>query len=148
MTETTGTNRIWAVAEPRTLAWLILLAVLVNAAAISPFAADAAAGSALAHYTQHGIIYTASALLGGALRDLARARPFPARYVIGLGVISLVADIASLLPPLDNAIESNPALHEAQHAIVFLAGAAMGLALRDVILARRWARLPPRTPLT
>jgi hypothetical protein len=135
---------VWALAERRTLCWLIVLGIVINAAAISPIANDAAETSSLVHYTQHGVIYTASALLGGAVRDLARAWPLEARYVVSLGALSLAADLASLLPPFDDAIESNAALHEAQHGIVFLAGAAMGIALRDVRLARRGPK--PRAP--
>ena len=71
------------------------------------------------------------------MRDRSCASPLAARHVLALGALSPVGDVASLLPPFDDAIEHNEALHEAQHGIVFLAGAAMGVALRDVIVIRR-----------
>jgi hypothetical protein len=133
--------RVWSMAERRTLAWLVVFAIVLDAAAISPLVNGAAESSAFVHYTQHGFVYRASALLGGGARDLYRAWPLATRCVLALGALSVVGDIGSLLPPFDDAIESNEALHEAQHGIVFLlAGAALGIALRDIIVQRRHLR--------
>lgn len=60
--------------------------------------------------------------------------PLVAVLVGGLG---LLLEIVTILPPIDDAVESNSTLHYTQHGLVFLGGLLMGLALRDLFVAGR-----------
>jgi peptidoglycan/LPS O-acetylase OafA/YrhL len=119
---------------PRLLLVVALVAALGALVAISPPVEAAAEDRALAHYTQHGGIFVAGMLMGLALRDLVAARPWGPWTAVGVGAVALLADIGLVLPLLDEAVETNETLHFTQHGLVFLAGALMGAALRDLVL--------------
>ncbi|MGI9117090.1 MAG: hypothetical protein ACR2JV_05590, partial [Gaiellales bacterium] len=123
----------YALLSLRRLGLLALGGVILGAIAISPPVADAAERWGLIHYTQHALIFTAGVALGFAIRDFLRARPMSARSAVLLGAVALILDLASLLPPFDEAIDTNAALHIAQHGLVVLAGIVVGIAIRDVL---------------
>ena len=57
-----------------------------------------------------------------------------------LGAIGLLCQVVALLPPVDNAVNSNAAIHYLQHGIIFVGGVCMGIALRDLLVMSRRAR--------
>ena len=60
----------------------------------------------------------------------------PMRALV-LGSFGLALQVVALLPALDNAVESNAALHYLQHGIIFTGGICMGIALRDLLVMSR-----------
>ncbi len=60
----------------------------------------------------------------------------PMRALI-LGTIGLLCQVVALLPPVDNAVETNAAIHYLQHGIIFAGGVCMGIALRDLLMMSR-----------
>jgi SAM-dependent methyltransferase len=118
-----------ALAPQGVLAWVVALAALANAAAISPLGERAAQISSQIHLTVHVVIFAASVVVGAGLRDLARARPWspPVRLlVVALGLTGVVAPMV-------------PRLHvapETRHVVLVIAGAVIGVGLRDGLLAR------------
>ena len=66
--------------------------------------------------------------------------PLVAVLVGGLG---LLLEIVTILPPIDEATETNATLHYTQHGLVFLGGLLMGLALRDLIVTGRGVAARP-----
>jgi hypothetical protein len=134
--------RVWRLLPERAILAAIGGAVVLALVAISPPVADRVEDGAVFHFTQHGVLFVAAMLMGAGLRDLVSARPMRPLVAVGLGFAALVGDIATLLPPFDDAIEESAALHDTQHGLVFLAGAVMGLALRDLVLRGRGPRRP------
>lgn len=131
----------WAVVQSgRRLVVAVVLAVAAGLLAISPPGAALAERWDLAHYTQHAAIFLPGVVLAFAVRDGLRSRPLHPYVALAMGVVALVLDVASLLPPLDTAIDENAALHTAQHGLIFLAGLLVGWAIRDVIAYGRGPR--------
>jgi hypothetical protein len=126
--------------ERRTALGAVVAAVVLAGAAISPPVADLAEEAGLYHYTQHAVIFIAAMLMGAALRELVEAEPMRVVFAVALGALAFLGDLATLLPPFDDAIEENATLHVTQHGLVFLTGALMGVALRDLILRGRGPR--------
>jgi SAM-dependent methyltransferase len=125
-------RRAGALASHGVLAWLIALGVLANVAALSPLGNRLADISARIHDTQHGVILVASVVVGAGLRDLARARPWPASFrmmLAALGLAGVVAELAPLGTP-----------GGARHALLVVGGAAIGVALRDGLQSRGESR--------
>lgn len=60
----------------------------------------------------------------------------PMRALI-LGTIGLLCQVVALLPPVDNAVNTNAAIHYLQHGIIFAGGVCMGIALRDLLMMSR-----------
>ena len=56
-----------------------------------------------------------------------------------LGGIGLLCQVVALLPPIDNAVDSNAAIHYLQHGIIVAGGLCMGIALRDLLVMSRRA---------
>ena len=56
-----------------------------------------------------------------------------------LGGIGLLCQVVALLPPVDNAVNTNAAIHYLQHGIIFGGGICMGIALRDLLVMSRQA---------
>ena len=54
-----------------------------------------------------------------------------------LGGIGLLCQVVALLPPVDNVVETNAAIHYLQHGIIFAGGVCMGIALRDLLMMSR-----------
>ena len=130
----------WTLVERWRALAAVAASVVLAGLAISPPVADLAGDGSLPHYTQHAGVFVAALLMGGGVRDLVAARPMRVAFAMTLGAASLIGDVATLLPPFDDAIEQNTALHDTQHGLVFLAGALMGLALRDLLLRGRGPR--------
>jgi hypothetical protein len=47
--------------------------------------------------------------------------------------------VVALLPPIDDAVATNAAIHYLQHGIIFAGGLCMGIALRDLLMMSRSA---------
>ena len=62
----------------------------------------------------------------------------PMRALV-LGGIGLLCQVVALLPPIDNAVDTNAAIHYLQHGIIFAGGLCMGIALRDLLVMSRRA---------
>jgi hypothetical protein len=62
----------------------------------------------------------------------------PMRALV-LGGIGLLCQVVALLPPVDDAVATNAAIHYLQHGIIFAGGVCMGIALRDLLLMSRRA---------
>ena len=62
----------------------------------------------------------------------------PMRALV-LGGIGLLCQVVALLPPIDNAVDSNAAIHYLQHGIIFAGGLCMGIALRHLLVMSRRA---------
>ena len=62
----------------------------------------------------------------------------PMRALV-LGAVGLLCQVVALLPPVDDAVETNAAIHYLQHGIIFAGGVCMGIALRDLLLMSRRA---------
>jgi hypothetical protein len=60
----------------------------------------------------------------------------PGKAVL-LGALGLALEIGAILPPIDDATETNATLHYSQHGVLFLGGLMMGVALRDLLAAGR-----------
>ena len=60
---------------------------------------------------------------------------------LALGAVGLALQILVLMPAVDHAVAENAALHYVQHGVIFAGGLMMGVALRDLMLARRRSRL-------
>jgi hypothetical protein len=56
-----------------------------------------------------------------------------------LGGIGLALQVVALLPPVDEAVATNAAIHYLQHGIIFAGGVCMGIALRDLLVMSRRA---------
>ena len=54
-----------------------------------------------------------------------------------LGGLGLLLQVVALLPPVDDAVDSNAAMHYLQHGIIFTGGLCMGIALRDLLMMSR-----------
>ena len=54
-----------------------------------------------------------------------------------LGGLGLLLQVVALLPPVDDAVDSNAAMHYLQHGIIFAGGLCMGIALRDLLMMSR-----------
>ena len=54
-----------------------------------------------------------------------------------LGGLGLLLQVVALLPPVDDAVDSNAAMHYLQHGIIFAGGVCMGIALRDLLMMCR-----------
>ena len=54
-----------------------------------------------------------------------------------LGGLGLLLQVVALLPPVDDAVDSNAAMHYLQHGIIFAGGVCMGIALRDLLMMSR-----------
>jgi len=65
------------------------------------------------------------------------------RVAVLVGALALLIEIVTILPPIDEATETNATLHYTQHGFVFLGGLLMGLALRDLIVTGRSAAPRP-----
>jgi hypothetical protein len=130
----------WSLVDPSIALGGVAASVVLAGRAVSPPVADRAGEGDLFHYTQHAAIFVAAMLMGAALRELVRARPMRIAYAMALGALAFVGDVATLLPPFDRAIDENATLHDTQHGLVFLTGALMGVALRDLILRGRGPR--------
>jgi SAM-dependent methyltransferase len=125
--DTTGDRSASALAGYGVLGWIIALGVLANVAAISPLGERAAQINSQIHDTQHSVIFVASIVVGAGLRDLARALPWSlsSRLLVGaLGLAGVVTPVVWHAP------------RDARHVILVFAGGAMGVALRDALLAR------------
>jgi hypothetical protein len=61
------------------------------------------------------------------------------RGAVGLGAVGLLLQVLALLPPIDDAVDTNATLHYTQHGFIFLGGLLMGIALRDLVVAGRAA---------
>ena len=132
----------WAVVKSgRRLVIAVVVSIAVALLAISPVGASISERWDLAHYTAHAAIFIPVAVIAFAIRDGLRSKPMHPYVAVGLGVVALALDIVSLVPPFDTAIETNEALHSAQHGLVALAGALVGIAVRDVIAAGRRPRV-------
>ncbi len=59
------------------------------------------------------------------------------RTAVLVGALGLLLEIVTILPPVDEATETNATLHYTQHGLVFLGGLLMGLALRDLVVTGR-----------
>lgn len=130
-----------AVASGDALGWIVALGALANLAAISPVGERAAELSARIHDTQHGVLVAASIVLGAGVRDLIRARPWPRTARMLVTALAAAAITAGLVPfgPIQNE----------RHVAFMLAGAGLGMVLRDALLtrsARRKSRLTPYAP--
>jgi SAM-dependent methyltransferase len=125
--DTTGDRSASALAGYGVLGWIIALGVLANVAAISPLGERAAQINSQIHDTVHSVIFVASIVVGAGLRDLARALPWSLSsrlLVAALGLAGVVTPVLWHAPP------------DARHVILVFAGGAMGVALRDALLAR------------
>lgn len=132
----------WAVVKSgRRLAIAVIASVAVALLAISPVGASISERWDLAHYVAHAAIFVPVAVIAFAIRDGLRSKPMHPYVAVALGVVALAVDLVSLVPPFDTAIETNEALHSAQHGLVALAGALVGVAVRDVIAAGRRPRV-------
>ena len=132
----------WAVVTSgRRLVIAVAISIAVALLAISPVGNAISERWDLAHYTAHAAIFIPVAVIAFAIRDGLRSKPLHPYVAVGLGVVALALDVASLVPPFDTAIETNEALHSAQHGLVALAGALVGIAVRDVIAAGRRPRV-------
>ncbi|MGA0122190.1 MAG: hypothetical protein ACO3KD_04185 [Gaiellales bacterium] len=60
----------------------------------------------------------------------------PMRALV-LGAVGLLCQVVALLPPVDDAVATNAAIHYLQHGIIFFGGVCMGIALRDLLLLSR-----------
>ena len=60
----------------------------------------------------------------------------PMRALV-LGGIGLLCQVVALLQPVDNAVDTNAAIHYLQHGIIFIGGVCMGIALRDLLMMSR-----------
>ncbi len=60
----------------------------------------------------------------------------PMRALV-LGGLGLLLQVVALLPPVDDAVDSNAAMHYLQHGIIFAGGLCMGIALRDLLMMSR-----------
>jgi hypothetical protein len=49
----------------------------------------------------------------------------------------LAVEVIAILPPIQNATETNATLHYTQHGVLFLGGLMMGVALRDLLVSGR-----------
>lgn len=58
---------------------------------------------------------------------------------LALGAVGLLCQVVALLPPVDDAVATNAAIHYLQHGIIFAGGICMGIALRDLLLMSRRA---------
>jgi len=125
--------------EPRALAsscallWIVVVAVLANAAAVSPPGDRLSALNAWMHTGQHAVIFGASLIVGAGLRDLARAHPWPTGLRLAVGASGVAFAATTLLPPL----------HSIRHGVFAFGGALLGVALRDALLARGRASSAP-----
>ena len=54
-----------------------------------------------------------------------------------LGGLGLLLQVVALLPPVDDAVDSNAAMHYLQPGIIFAGGLCMGIALRDLLMMSR-----------
>ncbi|MFM7693083.1 MAG: hypothetical protein ACKO7U_02075 [Actinomycetota bacterium] len=132
----------WAVVQSgRRLVVAVVASAVVALLAISPLGASVSERWDLAHYTAHAAIFIPAAVIAFAIRDGLRSKPLHPYVAVALGVVALLLDLVSLVPPFDTAIETNEALHSAQHGLVALAGALVGVAVRDVIAAGRRPRV-------
>lgn len=129
----------------RRLVVAVAASVAVALLAISPLASSVSERWELAHYTAHAAIFIPAAVIAFAVRDALRSKPLHPYVALAVGALALVLDIASLLPPFDTAIETNAALHSAQHGLVALAGVLVGVAIRDVLAAGRGPRAISRS---
>ncbi len=118
-----------ALAPRGVLAWVIALALLANAAAISPLGEHAARISSQIHLTVHVVIFAASVVVGAGLRDLARAQPWSPRVRLLVGALGLAGIVLPMLPGLDVPPDT-------RHVVLVIAGGVIGVALRDGLLAR------------
>ena len=59
------------------------------------------------------------------------------RTAVLLGALALLLEILAILPPIDDATESNATLHYSQHGVLFIGGLLMGVALRDLLASGR-----------
>src|SRR4029077_4811149 len=87
-----------ALAPRGVLAWVIALALLANAAAISPLGEHAARISSQIHLTVHVVIFAASVVVGAGLRDLARAQPWSPRVRLLVGALGLAGIVLPMVP--------------------------------------------------
>ena len=132
----------WAVVTSgRRLVIAVAVSMAVALLAISPVGNAISERWDLAHYTAHAAIFIPAAVIAFAIRDGLRSKPLHPYVAGGLGVAALALDLASLVPPFDTAIETNEALHSAQHGLVALAGALVGVAVRDVLAFGRRPRV-------
>ena len=132
----------WAVVTSgRRLVIAVAVSIAVALLAISPVGNAISERWDLAHYTAHAAIFIPVAVIAFAIRDGLRSKPLHPYVAVGLGVAALALDLASLVPPFDTAIETNEALHSAQHGLVALAGALVGVAVRDVLAFGRRPRV-------
>lgn len=137
----------WAVVKSgRRLVIAVVASVAVALLAVSPLGATVSERWDLAHYVAHAAIFIPVAVIAFAIRDGLRSKPLHPYVAVALGVVALALDLASLVPPFDTAIETNEALHSAQHGLVALAGALVGVAVRDVIAAGRRPRVGGSAP--
>jgi hypothetical protein len=59
------------------------------------------------------------------------------RTAVLIGGLGLLLEILAILPPIDDATDTNPTLHYSQHGVLFLGGLLMGIALRDLLASGR-----------
>ena len=59
------------------------------------------------------------------------------RSAVVVGAIGLALEIVAILPPIDEATDTNATLHYSQHGVLFLGGLMMGVAIRDLLTAGR-----------
>ena len=59
------------------------------------------------------------------------------RKAVLLGAFALLLEIAAILPPIDDATDTNATLHYTQHGVLFTGGLMMGIALRDLLVRGR-----------
>ncbi len=59
------------------------------------------------------------------------------RTAVLVGALGLLIEILAILPPVDEAAETNATMHYSQHGVLFTGGLLMGLALRDLLVAGR-----------
>lgn len=132
----------WAVVQSgRRLVIAVIASVAVALLVISPVGTSISERWDLAHYAAHAAIFIPAAVIAFAIRDGLRSKPLHPYVAVALGVVALALDLVSLVPPFDTAIGTNEALHSAQHGLVALAGALVGVAVRDVIAAGRRPRV-------
>jgi hypothetical protein len=57
------------------------------------------------------------------------------RRALTIAVFAVVLELLLITPWIDHAADGNPTVHSTQHGLIFLGGALIGFALRD--LSRR-----------
>ena len=59
------------------------------------------------------------------------------RTAVLVGALALLLEVLAIIPPIDDATDTNATLHYTQHGVLFIGGLLMGVAIRDLLVAGR-----------